>query len=317
MRKKPVRVYSLGGFGNQLFTNFFGASIASRLQTELEIDSYLVPLGSNNSRRNMLTQLNDIYKPTVHKEKFKRFNSKLFFYFNNKIRFLDFLFNKVNESKINYPKFKFKSGQKFFGYFQDWFYVDYFSKGKSSLYLQTLNESANYHNLQNLAQSLKPICIHVRLGDYLNFPTIYKILPIKYYKFCIEKELNKNPNREIWVFIEDFEQLKSYDPSMVSIANRVIDRSSGISDLESFQIMARSSTLITANSTFSLWAAWFVWKNGNTAYVPYQSYIEGVSSDLMDERWNRYDFEKDIYFPGKFNQEKYEQLEREFLSKFA
>ena len=103
----------------------------------------------------------------------------------------------------------------------------------------------------------------------------------------------------------------------MSIANRVIDRSSGISDLESFQIMAKSSTLITANSTFSLWAAWFVWKNGNTAYVPYQSYIEGVSSDLMDERWNRYDFEKDIYFPGKFNQEKYEQLEREFLSKFA
>jgi hypothetical protein len=315
--KGAVRVESLGGLGNQLFVYFFGASVASNLECELEIDGRFIGLGSNSTRTNSLLE----FKSTYENAKYISSRSSFITWISFKLRkIIDKYFgisNTFYENHVFDNGLIYKKGIRFNGYYQSWFYVDFFTREKLAYSLELKYSSNQFNKALTDLRLINPICVHLRVGDYLNFPEIYTVLPIEYFKKCIDLELEKQPNREVWFFIENSETIEHYGSSLTSIASRIIDRSSGMSDTESFQLMSMSSSLIAANSTYSLWAAWFVWKNGNTAYVPFQSFIAGVSNELMDERWNRYDFEKDVFYPGKFNQEKYDKMEREFLNKFA
>ncbi len=320
LNKNRSTVRVLGGLGNQLFGYFFGLAISKELNNKLLLDPCLIKFGSNASRELTLNRLKPIYEKMEIKDSSLKI-SKLIFRSSllKRIywRYLTKFTKNIKESDILNPNFKFRSNQIFQGYFQNWFYIDRFSKLSSKFELSLKQPSQNFQETLKDLQKINPICIHLREGDYLQFPDIYKIIPQKYFEFALNLELEKDAQREIWIFTEQKELLQEYKGDFLNKVARIIDKNSGLSELESFLLMAKCNTLIATNSTYSLWAAWFVWKNGNVAYVPFQSYISGVGNDLMDERWNRYDFEKDIFYPGKFNQEKYEQLEREFLSKFS
>ena len=318
--KNQSTVRILGGLGNQLFGFFFGLAISKELNNKLLLDPCLINFGSNSTRELTLNRLEPIYE-NMEIKKFSTKMSTLIFRSNLLKRlYWKYLHNftkNVKEVEISNPNFKFSSKQIFQGYFQNWFYVDRFSKLNSKFELSLKQPSENFQETLKELRRINPICIHLREGDYLQFPEIYKIIPQKYFNFVLNLELEKDVQREVWIFTEQRDLLQGYKSDFLNKATRIIDKNSGLSELESFLLMANSNTLIATNSTYSLWAAWFVWKNGNVAHVPYQSYIAGVGNDLMDERWNRYDFENDIFYPGKYNQEKYEQLEREFLIKFS
>lgn len=315
--KSTTEIEVLGGLGNQLFGYFFGASVASKLKSKLVVDTSIIGLGSNSRRQNELENLHLTYTDVIfeHKElrKRKKDIAKLLLRLNLWLR-RKF---RISEEKVNSLNFKFNYNQKFSGYYQNWFYVDYYSKIIGKLDMQATDPSSAYVKLQQTMDEKLPICLHLRVGDYLNHPKVYRILPSKYFVKILNLELTLRPDREVWIFTESISDYEIYRNELSFFNPKVFDTSTGLSDVESFLLLANSSTLIATNSTYSLWAAWFVWKKRNTAYVPFQSYISGVSDELMDERWNRYDFEKDILYPGKFNQEKYDNLEREFLSKFT
>jgi hypothetical protein len=320
IRKQKTRVKVVGGIGNQLFGFFFGALVSKKLQTSLVLDTRLIKFGSNKDRHGIFQEIKttsqafEIIDGNIINEilvKYIDFYRKIYWKLTN------YFTRSISEPEFKSPGFLFKANQSYSGYFQNWFYADKLITTVPGLDLIPIQKSIRYS--EELEQLLiqNPICVHLREGDYLNFPDIYRLIPIGYFKYCLKQELNRNSGRPIWIFTEDASSLRFYSNEFVNLASRVMDRSVGLTDLESFLLMAKSKTLIATNSTYSLWASWFVWKNGHTAYVPFQSYIFGISDDLMDERWNRYDFEKDIFYPGKFNQEKYNQLDREFLSKFA
>jgi hypothetical protein len=319
IRKQRTRVKVVGGIGNQLFGFFFGALVSKKLQTSLVLDTRLIKFGSNKERRSIFQEINtssqtfEIIDSSMINEiplKYIDFYRKIYW------KLINYFSRTISEQEYKSPGFKFNVNQSYSGYFQNWFYADELIKTVPELDLMPLKKSIRFSEELELLLIQNPICVHLREGDYLNFPDIYRLIPVEYFEYCLKQELSRNSRRPIWIFTEDASSLKFYSDDFVNLASRVIDRSVGLTDLESFMLMAKSKTLIATNSTYSLWASWFVWKNGHTAYVPFQSYIFGVSNDLMDERWNRYDFEKDIFYPGKFNQERYNQLEREFLSKF-
>ena len=310
----------MGGLGNQLFGFFFGLVVSRELNNTLLIDSCLIKFGSNPKRELNLNRLEPVYEKLVFKDSLTKLSE--FIFRSNLLkriygRHLKNSIGNFKESDLSNSKFRFSGDQVFYGYFQDWFYIDRFSKSSTKFQLTIKNPSENFKETLQDLQSIDPICIHLREGDYLEYPEIYKVIPQRYFEFVLSLELSKNSQREVWIFTEQEESLRGYQREFLNKASKILDQNSGLNELESFLLMANSGSLIATNSTYSLWAAWFVWKNGNTAYVPFQSYISGVSDELMDERWNRYDFEKDIFYPGKFNQEKYDKLEREFLSKFT
>ena len=322
MRKKSnnVTVKIIGGLGNQLFGYFFGLALSNRLKTLLTIDGSLIVFGSNRSRvanvHNFAISNNTIAFKSLRNKYFTNFLSnrylkKLYWIVVSKFS------PNISEDLVNDQNFKFEINKSYTGYFQSWFYADYYFTKYPSISFDIIEKSEVYVNTYERMISLNPICVHLRVGDYLNHPDIYRIIPADYFAYCIRLLKEESMDRPIWLFIESKSDLPLFYKELLTQSIEIFDQDSGLTDSETFMLLSNSKSLIATNSTFSLWAAWFVWKNGNRAYVPFSSYINSESSFLMDERWNRYDFENDVFYPGKFNKERYEILEREFLSKFA
>ena len=318
--KNITRVKAIGGIGNQLFVLVFGLAISEKLKTKLIVDDSIIRLGSNKSRRIEIANLlfngfNIEYKSSkfnflrVRKSSFSTFLNKLFWKLSKLNR------NLIFEGSLSQSQFKFTKGKSFSGYFQDWFYADYIHESNSNFSLDLIDPSIDYMNLLNRVEQSKPTFVHVRLGDYLNFPEIYTILP-EYYFLDSLKYLNLNNNREIWLFTENLDQAKKYYPELVQRVDKVIDKEAGLSDLESFKLLCKATKLVASNSTFSMWAAWFVNKDGFTAVVPMGFGNKDSDLQLTDERWDRYDLETRVIIPGSKLNSRYLDKKKEFLSKF-
>ena len=316
--KNFTKVKVIGGIGNQLFVLAFGLALSMRLKTKLIADDSLIYFGSNKSRKMEIVNL--VFNGFNIEFKSSRLSKLLNKKSNivvNKILWNIFKLNKniISEAISSKSQFKFTLGQTFSGYFQDWFYIDYVYEQNSSFDFNLKNPSSIYLNLVKDAEQIKPIFVHVRLGDYLNFPDIYSILPENYFLDSLN-HLGLNNNEKIWLFAEDLEQVKKFYPELIKRAYKVIDKKSGLNDIESFKLLCQGTKLIASNSTFSMWAAWFVNKNGFSAVVPLQMGVKGGSDSLSDERWDRYDVEKRVIIPGIKSNARYLEKKREFLSKF-
>ena len=316
--KNFTKVKVIGGIGNQFFVLVFGLAISRRLKTKLIVDDSLIHFGSNKSRRMEISNLvfNEFNIEFTNSKLFELLNKKSNIIFN-KIMWQFFKLNRriISEERQLRPQFRFAKGQTFSGYFQDWFYVDYVYEQNSSFDFNLKIPSSIYLNLIKDVEQSKPIFVHVRLGDYLNFPDIYSILPENYFLESL-KHLGSNNNEKIWLFAEDLEQAKKFYPELIKRADKVIDKKIGLNDIESFKLLCQGTKLLASNSTFSMWAAWFVNKNGFRAVVPLQMGVKGGSDSLSDERWDRYDLEKRVIIPGIKSNARYLEKKREFLSKF-
>jgi len=318
--KNFTKVKVIGGIGNQFFVLVFGLAICDKLKTKLIVDDSIIYLGSNKSRKMDIANLifngfNIEYRKSklkgllVSHFKFITFINKIFWKLARLNR------NLIFEENLSKLQFKFTKGKSFSGYFQDWFYADYIHENNPNFSFDLVDPSINYIDLLNKAQQIKPIFVHVRLGDYLNFPDIYTILPEFYFLDSL-KFLNLNGNSEIWLFTENFNEARRYYPELVEKVDRVVDKEGGLSDPESFKLLSEATKLVASNSTFSMWAAWFVNKNGFSAVVPMGFGTKESSYQLADERWDRFDLETRVIIPGSKLGSRYLQKKREFLDKF-
>jgi hypothetical protein len=221
----------------------------------------------------------------------------------------------ISEDKQSKPQFRFARRQTFSGYYQDWFYADFLHEQHYGFGFNLKTASSKYLDLVNEAVHSKPIFVHVRLGDYLDFPDIYSILPENYFLESL-KHLGLVNNEKIWLFAEDLEQVKKFYPELIKMADKVIDKNNGLTDIESFKLLCQGAKLVASNSTFSMWAAWFVNKNGFSAVVPLQMGVKGGSESLSDQRWDRYDLEKRVIIRGTKSNARYLEKKSAFLSKF-
>lgn len=315
-KSDSIRVQLLGGLGNQLFGLHFGVAVSSRLNIELQISDSMISLGSNKSRSLQISNFEfsstDIVYRVIKKRSFELLGT------NQLLRRIQWKLQLrrtqfIDDEKIKVANFKFKSGQLFSGYFQDWVFADYlYEEGKR---LMPKKISSHTEELINLLKQQRVVCIHLRLGDYLDFPDIFTILPEEYYLNAL-KYFEQGEKFKFWIFVEDLSQAVLFYPNLVDSADKVFDRSSKLTDVESFIVLSKSSNLIASNSTYSLWAAWFVNKNQGTAIVPKQLGINGVSDELSDARWHRYDFATSNIEESTKNINSYKAKRVEFLDKF-
>ena len=138
------------------------------------------------------------------------------------------------------------------------FLIGYF---QSHRYLnpQTLHSLAvNFEDLDDETRSLyrdyqidKPICIHVRLGDYLSadgFGT-----PSSQYYLEAVREISHG-EENIWVFSDDLEGAKEKLKELKNQKIRWFDRIAD-SDTKTLQVMSFCEKFVLSNSTFGWWAA--------------------------------------------------------------
>ena len=317
LKKDFSRIKIVGGIGNQLFILFFGFAVSSQLRTKLLVDDKQVYFGSNKTRRMEVSKLEfsgiDV--------EYRRSILRLFVFFMKINLIRRILWNifvpkqSISEKEINSKDFKFSSRQNYSGYFQDWFYADFLNETNFDLSLKLKSPSSQYLYLAKEMKNITPICVHVRLGDYLDFPDVYSILPEYYFLNSIEYLKIKN-SQQIWLISENRDQVREFYPKLYKLSDKVIDKKFGLSDFENFLLLSNCSKLIASNSTYSMWAAWFVNKNKHQAIVPLQFGIKNHEAKLSDERWDRYDLEKKIIVPASANSFTYLAKKSEFLSKF-
>ena len=315
--KNRITMKIIGGIGNQLFGLVFGLAVADKLRATLLIDESLIPFGSNKSRTLGIRNFKVSGIPSKFKVNYVQKNR--YVYNNAVLRRIIWKISvfKINSEKVtNYLDFKFKSNQKFFGYFQTWFYIDLLKKLGYSLSLSDDDTSDSYKKLLNQVDFTNDVVVHVRLGDFLKFPAIYPKIPEIYYAQSLEA-IRKVKSKESYIVVtEDRRESLEHYPKIYLNAKMIIDRSSGLSDFESFLVMSKANYLVSSNSTFSMWAAWMVKDKDGLVIVPDKYLFPLESQELVDTRWDKVDKKTGLIYPGDFNFNDFLEREAKFNAKF-
>lgn len=288
--KHYVIVDLVGGLGNQLFGLAFGSALSEKLCCNLILDKSLIHFGSNHDRKLEIQKFNFSLKNFKIKQSIL---VKIFTF--AKIKILKKISGKIIIAKRKSIKEenlrirRLEINKRYSGYFQDWMYADYLFQENSNFFPTLLKNTLIDSNLFKEFSVVKPVLVHIRLGDYLKFSDVYEVLSERYYLSAIEKLIEHEKTKEIWLVIEDLEQVTNYYPNLIKISSKIIDKNIGLKDHEVFYLMAQSTYLIASNSTFSLWAAWFVLNNKGNVIAPSVFKVSGIPSKLIDQRWNSID----------------------------
>ncbi len=125
--------------------------------------------------------------------------------------------------------------------------------------------------------SNRTIAIHIRVGDYIKYPEIYLILPNSYYENALKQVDYHSQTDQLILFTDDLPYLqKNYSfihKYPILYANDLCvdywkEKGYQQDEIEIF-MMSQCDILISANSTFSLWAGYFS-KLNTKIYIPSQ-----------------------------------------------
>jgi hypothetical protein len=122
----------------------------------------------------------------------------------------------------------------------------------------------------------RKIAIHIRIGDYLRYPHIYLHLPNSYYKKALQSISFDPLHDQIILFTDDYIHLSEYYPfisdyPMIYAKDIVVDEwkeKKYQQDEIELMMMSQCDFLISANSTFSLWAGYL--SQNTQIYIPSQ-----------------------------------------------
>jgi hypothetical protein len=134
------------------------------------------------------------------------------------------------------------------GFFQDF---SYFNKVNEFLPNFTLAEPSNWLASQKeLAATLRPIIIHIRLGDYSE--NGMQILTKDYFNEALLEMCRLVESDDVWVFSDSPTQAREFLD--IPTSKRVRFLANDQKSTETLMLMREGSGLICSNSTFSYWA---------------------------------------------------------------
>ena len=231
-----------GGLGNQLFSWAAGYAMARKLNCEL----VLVPKARN--------------QPEFDLWRFYCAFSRRHRPFDQRVFRVSALFGrgphegvKVEKARGFDPEVAAVSPGDFIGgylqspkYFQDYAHEIITS-------LQTLRvKSAALAGYHSRFSGMEWIAVHVRLGDYLNFPETYLIPSATYYSRAIRQVKAEIPNARIVLFSNDVDGARKLVPD----SDEIIGPSDLKSAAETMHLMSTATSIVGANSTLSWWSAY-------------------------------------------------------------
>jgi len=184
-----------------------------------------------------------------------------------------------------------RPGDTLVGYFQS---PHYFASCAQQLDadLHLKQPSHWYQSLtEEITGSPGSVAVHMRRGDYL-VPTnarTHGVLTDHYYQRSLELLSGDQAVGGIYIFTD------SKDPSIIQNMNwpghvTLVQPPPTSNPAESLLAMSHASAVVTANSSFSWWAAWLAWFRTNaTVLVPDPWFRDErfSSDDLVPDAWTR------------------------------
>ena len=130
------------------------------------------------------------------------------------------------------------------------------------------------------------VCVHIRRGDYVTNPKYsreFKTQPAEYYHDCMRELKDRLENPRFFIFSDDLAWARE---NITGNATHVGNHD-GNSDFIDLHLMSRCRHFITANSSFSWWAAWLSSYEQKVVIVPnvWRLPAQGPPPDLVPVDW--------------------------------
>jgi hypothetical protein len=151
-----------------------------------------------------------------------------------------------------------------------------------------VNPSLKFKDTIEESKELKPIVVHLRLGDYRGLSNLYGRVNIEKLRKII-KSVRDASDAPTWLFTDSPEDA---GPELIKAleVTKVIGPSSLSSPIENLLSVASGSNLICANSTFSWWAAFLKGPQGKVFYPEARSVpIRVFTGEMVMWDWTGYD----------------------------
>jgi hypothetical protein len=246
--RKKLIVELDGGLGNQLFQYCAGHYFGELLNCEVVYDTFRLERINRLHPGLNICQLGfpGSYIKSGHVSRFR-------------IQVLRSIWRRLGAYKNTEVGFRpyppnLELTNRIFGSFQSWrYHANVFDKLKPKVRLPVLSEpTAWYIQLERELKTVRPTVLHVRRSDYLKKENAFMGLLSENYYATVITSLNQD--KPIWVFSDDISLVKSEFRRLGSKIDRWIEPPPESDPYESMLLMGLGSTLVIANSTFSLWA---------------------------------------------------------------
>ena len=278
----------VGGLGNQLHVVAAGCAISSLKSSPVSFDARTIPFGSNPHRRLKVNEL-DLGFPISLKLSFA---SPIFGYLNILQRKLglnldNFLHDEEPDwrdnrsSPIEQISLIPKHGN-IEGHFLDFEWAEIASKYGFRFHGLKRPISKKISAMRDEIDA-EDVAIHARFGDYRKNQASFPLLGPDFYHRALEIFTNA---RKVWLFTDDVRSAQEILGD--KILGRVLNVSKfGLSDVESFYLLTHFQRIVTANSTYSTWAAFFAQKNRGAEVITPTPHMFGDWKDQLPKSWLR------------------------------
>lgn len=262
-----------GGLGNQMFQYAFFLSLKAKGKN-CKIDNtlfYITQMHNGFELKDIFHIPEGVTKPSSFKKIWIRLLRKF------KPSFL------VCTDKIyQYSPYVYKSKKPYL--MGDWLSPSYFEGIKEKVCKVYKFSSINHRNIDiaTVMQSCNSISIHIRRGDYLNYPN-YCVCDEAYYYNAINYFLNIVETPVFYVFsneplwCETF--MKQFDVDF-----QIIDWNQRQDSFQDMYLMTQCKHNIIANSTFSWWGAWLN-QNANKIIVAPKKWFRNSNHNINCQGW--------------------------------
>lgn len=169
------------------------------------------------------------------------------------------------------------------GYFQsEKYFKKYENKIREIFTIKSEIKDSIYEKHKDLLNRNNVVSVHLRRGDYLNYPDHHPVMDLNYFM----KAMKKFPKDSIFlVFSDDPQWCKQNFPG-IDEKFFIIE---GQTDIEDFTMMTMCNHNCIANSSFSWWAAWLNNNPDKIVVAPKKwfgpAYANYDTKDLCCEGW--------------------------------
>jgi hypothetical protein len=309
MKSKPPVVLKLeGGLGNQLFQLAAGYYLAAKLDSDLHIDQFLIPLttvhgetGSGfdpfeklrlpNSREvRVLQSLPNRFLVHFAKRNLyaKRFLMKFHLYTSNPYKLS--LFVESNEEKSTSDFLRIHKKMKLHGNFQSWEIVE-----KAAQYgfprIFKLHYTPEWIiELQKIIDFKSSIVLHFRVGVDSQNNHNFRQPKIEYYVEALKILKANRKSSSTYILSDDIPRARELYGSTLGNDVEYLEMPGDSSPGERLYVMSLFGGIVCANSTFCGWAAWSIYNSGGDVVVPVP-YSDGpvLGSRDFPSKWHQID----------------------------
>lgn len=272
-----------GGIGNQLFQYAFVRSLSIKLNQKFKLDlswyhDYHKFEKSNDpkaaTKRDFLLNYFNIKSPVTNKVYLNlikrleiRSKNSIFFKFLLDGPLNNFSFEKIDHNNFSLEVIKESPRVYLTGYWQNNDIIEEYKKRISNDLILKHPLSANNKSYLKSINSISSVAIHFRRGDFISKPKpreLHAPCSSNYYQNGIKQIQKIINNAHFFIFSDDIKWIKNnYN---FSTNTTFIDNAGP--DYEHLFLMSQCKHQITANSTFSWWAAWLNPNSGKIIITP-------------------------------------------------